>query len=75
MNPLFQAMNTKNASTNNSDFMAQAMQAYRNGTINQFGEKQFNENPEFRKFIESMRGKDPFQIAKQSGFDLSKFMK
>lgn len=76
MNPLMQAMRgTNQTAANNKDFMTQAMQAYRNGTINQFGEKQFQENPQFRQFIENMKGKNPFQIAKANGVDLTRFMK
>lgn len=76
MNPLMMAMRgTNHPAANNQDFMAQAMQAYRNGTINQFGEKQFQENAQFRQFIENMKGKNPFQIAKANGVDLTRFMK
>lgn len=76
MNPLMMAMQGANSQpTQKSDFMAQAMQAYKNGTINQFGEKQFQENPQFRQFVENMKGKNPFQIAKANGIDLTRFMK
>lgn len=76
MNPLMMAMQGANSQNrNNSDFMTQAMQAYKNGTINQFGESQFRNNPQFRQFVENMKGKDPFQIAKANGVDLSRFMK
>lgn len=75
-NPLMQMMGgTSQPSQQSSDFMAQAIQAYRNGTINQFGEKQFQENPQFRQFIENMKGKNPFQIAKANGMDLGQIMK
>ena len=76
MNPLMMAMQGANKSENQKpDFMSQAIQAYRNGTINQFGEKQFQENPQFRQFVENMKGKNPFQIAKENGIDLTRFMK
>lgn len=76
MNPLMMAMQGANAQPQqNSEFMAEAMKAYKNGTINQFGEKQFQENPQFRQFVENMRGKDPFQIARANGIDLARFMR
>lgn len=30
-------------------------------------------NPEFRSFVESLRGQDPFARAREMGVDLSKF--
>lgn len=76
MNPLMMDMQGASApAKQNSDFMAQAIQAYKNGTINEFGERQFQENPQFRQFIETMKGKNPFQIAKENGVDLTRFMK
>lgn len=79
MNPLFNAINGKssvqNVSPNNSNFMQEVMTAYKSGKINEFGEKQFQENPQFRQFIETMKGKNPFQVAKANGIDLTRFMK
>lgn len=76
MNPLMMAMQGVNQNTSNGqNFMNQAMQAYKNGTINQFGEEQFQNNPQFRQFVENMKGKNPFQIAKANGIDLTRFMK
>ena len=79
MNPLFNAINGKssvqNVSPNNSNFMQEVMIAYRSGKINEFGEKQFKENPQFRQFVQMMKGKNPFQIAKENGLDLTRFMK
>ena len=68
MNPLMQAMNGGN------NKMAQAMQVMkmlRFGNPEQIAQQMMQSNPQFRKFVESNRGKTPEQVAREHGIDLN----
>lgn len=70
MNPLMMAMNGSNGK------MAQAMQVMkmlRSGNPEQIAQQMMQSNPQFRKFVEENKGKDPMQVARENGIDLSKF--
>lgn len=66
MNPLMNLIGGTNL------FM-QALNAYKNGTLDQFANEEMQRNPQFRKFVEMNQGKTQDQIAKEVGFDAEKF--
>lgn len=41
------------------------------GNVQGFYNNLVNNNPQFRRFVESNKGKSPEQIAKENGIDLS----
>lgn len=68
MNPLMQAMT--------GGRMNQAMDMLRmlkGGDPEQIARQMMQSNPQFRAFIEANQGKDPMQVAKEHGIDLSRF--
>ena len=68
MNPLMMAMQGSN------NKMTQAMQVIkmlRSGDPNQIAQQMMQNNPQFRQFVESNKGKTPEQVAKEHGIDLS----
>lgn len=68
MNPLMQAMT--------GGRMNQAMDMLRmlkGGNPEQIARHMMQNNPQFKAFIEANQGKDPMQVARENGIDLSKF--
>lgn len=73
-NPLMGVMG--GGPTNNS--MARLMNIARmvkNGNPEQIAQSLMQQNPQFRQFVESNRGKSPEQVAQEHGFNLSAIMK
>ena len=68
MNPLLMAMQGLGQATT----LVQAIQAYKNGTLEQLAQKEMQNNPKFREFVEANRGKSQEQIAQEMGVDLGK---
>lgn len=48
----------------------QAFQAYRSGKLDEFAQKLYSQNPEFRKFADANKGKTLGQMAQENGVDL-----
>lgn len=71
MNPLFQAM----SGGGKMQQVSGLMQMLKSGNPQQIAMQMMQTNPQFRQFMEQNKGKDPMQIAKENGIDLSKFLK
>lgn len=71
MNPLFQAM----SGGGKMQQVAGLMQMLKSGNPQQIAMQMMQTNPQFRQFMEQNKGKDPIQIARENGIDLSKFMR
>lgn len=66
MNPLMQAMT--------GGRMNQAMdmlRMLRSGNPEQIAQNLMQSNPKFKAFMEANQGKDPMQVARENGIDLS----
>ena len=72
MNPLMSAMGAKSAPQNN---VLQILQMLKSGNPEQIGKQMMQSNPEFARFMQSVRGKTPEQVAKEHGIDLSQIIK
>lgn len=72
MNPLFQAMNQR---PNNMSDVMNVIKQLRSGNPAQIAQQMMMQNPQFRQFMEQNKGKDPMQVAKDNGIDLSQFIK
>lgn len=72
MNPLFQAMNQR---PNNMSNVMNVIKQLRSGNPAQIAQQMMMQNPQFRQFMEQNKGKDPMQVAKDNGIDLSQFIK
>lgn len=72
MNPLFQAMNQR---PNNMSNVMNVIKQLRSGNPAQIAQQMMMQNPQFRQFMEQNKGKDPMQVAKDYGIDLSQFIK
>lgn len=73
-NPLMQAMGNANAS-NGMDRLINIARMVKSGNPEQIAQRLMMQNPQFRQFVEANRGKNPEQVAKEHGFDLSAIMK
>lgn len=71
MNPLFQAM----SGGSKMQQVSGLMQMLKSGNPQQIAMQMMQTNPQFRQFMEQNKGKDPMQIARENGIDLSKFMR
>lgn len=71
MNPLFQAM----SGGGKMQQVSGLMQMLKSGNPQQIAMQMMQTNPQFRQFMEQNKGKDPMQIARENGIDLSKFMR
>lgn len=72
MNPLMQAMQGANNPANN---IQSVINMLKSGNPQQIAMNMMNQNPRFRQFMESNKGKTPEQVARENGIDLSQFMK
>lgn len=78
MNPLANAMGAISAAKPTSNGMGRLMNIARmvkNGNPEQIAQNLMQQNPQFRQFVESNKGKSPEQVAQEHGFDLSAIMK
>lgn len=69
MNPLMSAMQQ---STSNMAPLLKAIQAYKNGTLDEMAKQELQNNPQFRAFVQKNIGKSQEQIAQENGIDLSR---
>lgn len=74
MNPLMQAMQGANNPINKMSQAANLMKMLRSGNPALIGQQLMQSNPQFRQFMEANKGKDPMQIARENGIDISKIM-
>lgn len=70
MNPLMNAMNIGNGMNNG---LVNIMRLLKSGNPEQIAQQMMQQNPKFKQFIESNKGKTPEQVAKENGVDLSQF--
>lgn len=70
MNPLMNAMNMGNGMNNG---LVNIMRLLKSGNPEQIAQQMMQQNPKFKQFIESNKGKTPEQVAKENGVDLSQF--
>lgn len=73
MNPLMNAMGGRPTSGNGN--IAMLIQMLRSGNPQQIGQNMMQNNPQFRQFIESNKGKTPEQVAREHGIDLPGFIR
>ena len=71
MNPLMTAMQKFNNVSQNMNQLKNVFQMLRTGNPDQIAMQMMQNNPQFRKFVESNKGKTPEQIAKEYGIDLN----
>lgn len=71
MNPLMMAMQSANSPMNKMGQIANLMKMLRSGNPDQIAQQMMQSNPQFRKFVESNRGKTPEQVAREHGIDLN----
>lgn len=71
MNPLMMAMQGASNSNNKMGQIASLMKMLRSGNPDHIGPVMMQNNPQFRQFMEANKGKDPVQVAKEHGIDLS----
>ena len=70
MNPLMNAMNMGNGMNNG---LVNIMRLLKSGNPEQIAQQMMQQNPKFKQFIETNKGKTPEQVAKENGVDLSQF--
>lgn len=70
MNPLMNAMNMGNGMNNG---LVNIVRLLKSGNPEQIAQQMMQQNPKFKQFIESNKGKTPEQVAKENGVDLSQF--
>lgn len=70
MNPLMVAMNMGNGMNNG---LVNIVRLLKSGNPEQIAQQMMQQNPKFKQFIESNKGKTPEQVAKENGVDLSQF--
>ena len=70
MNPLMADMNT----TNKSYGLSNIMRLLKSGNPEQIAQQMMQQNPKFREFIESNKGKSPEQVAQEYGLNLNEIM-
>lgn len=71
MNPLMQAMaGSFNAPRNNFSQIVGMIRTLQSGNPQQMFQNMMQNNPQFRKFMEANKDKDPIQVAKEHGIDL-----
>lgn len=78
MNPLFQAMNSGAPAARPANPLGNVqnlVRMLRSGNPQQMAENLLRQNPQFRQFMEENKGKDPMQVAREHGLDLSRFMR
>lgn len=73
MNPLMQMMG--NQPKGGMGQLGGLMQMLKSGNPAQIGQQMMQQNPQFRQFVEANKGKDPMQVARENGIDLSQYMK
>lgn len=71
MNPLFQAM----SGGGKMQQVSGLLQMLKSGNPQQMFQQMIQTNPKFRQFVEHNKGKDPMQVARENGIDLSQFLK
>ena len=71
MNPLFQAM----SGGGKMQQVSGLLQMLKSGNPQQMFQQMIQTNPQFRQFMEQNKGKDPMQVARENGIDLSRFLK
>lgn len=78
-NPLMQMMGGPVAPQNNAAgglaSLGNIARMLRTGNPEQIGRQLMQQNPQFRAFVQANQGKDPMQVAKEHGVDLSAIMK
>ena len=71
MNPLMMAMQGASAPTNKMGQVASLMKMLQSGNPEQAFQQMMQNNPQFRQFVETNKGKTPEQVAREHGIDLS----
>lgn len=71
MNPLMTAMQKFNNVSQNMNQLKHIIQLLQKGNPDQIATHMMQNNPQFRKFVESNKGKTPEQISKEYGIDLN----
>ena len=71
MNPLMNAMNMGNGMNNG---LVNIMRLLKSGNPEQIAQQMMQQNPKFREFIESNKGKSPEQVAQEYGLNLNEIM-
>lgn len=71
MNPLFQAM----SGGGKMQQVSGLLQMLKSGNPQQMFQQMIQTNLQFRQFMEQNKGKDPMQVARENGIDLSQFLK
>lgn len=71
MNPLMQAMTGRRDPVGEMSKLAGLMRSLRNGNPEQTAALMIQHNPQFRKFMETNKGKSPEQVAREHGVDFS----
>lgn len=71
MNPLMMAMQGTARPGNRMGQIASLMQMLRSGNPEQIAMQMMRNNPQFRQFMEANKGKDPMEVARENGIDLS----
>lgn len=69
MNPLMQMMGTQAPRQNGMNDIMQIARMLKSGNPEQIAQNLMQRNPEFRRFVESNRGKTPEQFARENGID------
>lgn len=70
MNPLISSLPTNPSAPNLGDIV----RMLRNGNPQQMAANLMQNNPKFRAFVESNRGKTPEQVAQEHGVNLNEIM-
>lgn len=73
MNPLMMAMQGASAPVNKMGQVASLMKMLQSGNPEQVFQHMMQNNPQFRQFVETNKGKTPEQVAWENGIDLSQF--
>lgn len=74
MNPLMNAMSGKAPQAGGNNGLANIMRLLKSGNPEQIAQQMMQQNPQFRQFIESNKGKSPEQVAKEHGINLNQIM-
>lgn len=69
MNPLMQMMGPQTPRQNGGNDLMQIARMLKSGNPEQIAQNLMQRNPEFRRFVESNRGKTPEQVARENGID------
>lgn len=73
MNPLMMAMQGASRPGNKMGQIASLMRMLRAGNPEQIAMQMMQNNPQFRQFMEANKGRDPMEVARENGIDLSNF--